>query len=57
MDLLPCLHFILQNQEGVAEEEVRGEIWLPDHFTQHSEDTRARLVIGHSNFHQSLLLK
>lgn len=57
MDPLPCLHFILQNQEGVAEEEVRGEIWLPDHFTQHGEDARAYLVIGHSDPRQSLLLK
>lgn len=31
-------HFILQDQEGLAEEEMWSEIWLSDHFPQYGED-------------------
>lgn len=33
-------HFVLQDQEGMAEEKVRSEIWLLDYFPQYGEDTR-----------------
>lgn len=29
--------FVFQDQKGLAEEEVWGEIWLPHHFSQHGE--------------------
>lgn len=32
----------LQDQEGLAEEEVWSEVWLPDNFSQHGEVTRIK---------------
>lgn len=49
-----CWHFILQYQEGVAEEEVWSEIWLPDHFTQYGEDAWAQLATKNSNSDHSV---
>lgn len=38
----PLWYVLLQDQEGLAEEEVWSEIWLPDNLPQHGEDSCAK---------------
>lgn len=40
---LRVLCMFLQNPKGLAEEEVRRQVWMPDYFPQHGEDKIVKL--------------